>query len=271
MVAVFQKGAGATAGEVLAFLQAAAQEGADAAVPAVCVPVLAGPGGCRPNGRGAYAGCYVFPSRRGGVRRAAGWERAVAWLLLAACAPLLVGVGVAVWLCDGWPVLFLQERYGQGGRPFTLYKFRTMVRRSEQLQGRLQRRSGRRGRLFKLENDPRVTRLGARLRRTFLDELPQLFNVALGDMRLVGPRPLPAEESWHYTRPCHGLRLDGRPGMTGLWQVSGRNARTFEEMCLLDAYYLANASWALDARILLRTLGLLFGQAGLAREAQGRG
>ena len=91
-----------------------------------------------------------------------------------------------------------------------------------------------------------------------VDELPQLVNVARGEMRFIGPRPLPASDQRHYTRPCHELRLKGVPGMTGLWQVAGRNERMFEEMCLLDYCYLCNRSAALDLRIIGRTLGLIF-------------
>jgi lipopolysaccharide/colanic/teichoic acid biosynthesis glycosyltransferase len=180
-------------------------------------------------------------------------------------------VSLLVLAFDGRPVLFRQERFGCGGAPFTLLKFRTMKRRSDRLHARLQRRLGRDGRLFKLERDPRVTRLGALLRRTFVDELPQLVNVARGEMRFVGPRPLPASDQGHYTRPCHALRLRGMPGMTGLWQVSGRNRLTFDEMCLLDTYYLCNRSLRLDLWLALRTAGVVLGEAGLKREPEGRG
>jgi lipopolysaccharide/colanic/teichoic acid biosynthesis glycosyltransferase len=194
-------------------------------------------------------------------------ERLIAALALAALSPLFLAVTAAVLLFDGPPVFFRQERFGRGGAPFNVFKFRTMLRNSEALQGRLQDRLGEKDRLFKLSRDPRVTRTGAFLRRTFLDELPQLLNVIRGEMRLIGPRPLPASDQSHYTQPAHAFRLKGMPGMTGLWQVSGRNERTFDEMCLLDAYYLCNRSRALDARILARTARLLARHAGLRGES----
>lgn len=264
---LFYKDSGSAAvGDVLAFVEDAARDGAVAAVPAACVRVLTDHAGCCPLGYGETDGCFVF--RAAAQQTRCGWyERAAAALLLLALSPLLAVVAALIYMFDGAPVLFRQERYGRNGAPFTLFKFRTMKRRAEDLHEKLQSKLGTEGHLFKLERDPRVTRTGSLLRRTFLDELPQLVNVARGEMRLVGPRPLPASDQGHYMRPCHALRLKGVPGMTGLWQVAGRNERTFDEMCLLDAYYLCNRSVSLDARILWRTLRLLFQQAGLKREA----
>ncbi len=270
MTRLFKNGGSAEAGDVLAFVQEAVRDGDDAAVPAACVSVLAKVARLRPDGRGEAAGCFFFPAAPKSARCSFG-ERILAALLLALLSPFLLLIAVLVLLVDGRPVFFSQERYGLGGRPFRVYKIRTMKRRSEALHGRLQARHGQRGRLFKLERDPRVTRTGVFLRRTFLDELPQLVNVARGEMRLVGPRPLPASDDGHYTRACHRLRLDGLPGMTGLWQVSGRNALTFDEMCLLDVYYTRNRSLALDVRIAWRTLRLLIQQVGVERKAEGGG
>jgi lipopolysaccharide/colanic/teichoic acid biosynthesis glycosyltransferase len=176
-------------------------------------------------------------------------------------------VAVAVLAFDGWPVLFRQVRFGCDGAPFTALKFRTMKRCSERLHEKLQRRSGRGDYLFKLDRDPRVTRLGDVLRRTFIDELPQLVNVARGEMRLVGPRPLPASDQGHYAQPCHALRLKGMPGMAGLWQVSGRNRLTFDEMCLLDTYYLCHRSLRFDLWLAARTFGVVCEQIGLKRKS----
>ena len=185
-------------------------------------------------------------------------SRLLALLLLLFLAPLLLLLSLLILIFDGRPVLFRQERYGQDGKPFRIVKFRTMLRRAPELHAELQAQKGQSDRPFKLADDPRVTRTGRFFRRWFLDELPQLWNIARGDMRFVGPRPLPASDQAHYTHPCHRLRLDGKPGLTGLWQVSGRNARTFDEMCLLDTYYLRNRTPALDLHILWRTLRVPF-------------
>jgi lipopolysaccharide/colanic/teichoic acid biosynthesis glycosyltransferase len=268
MTYVFKDPGDATVGTVLAFIDATvARSGTVAAVPTVDLPLLTQTAKCRPRRGGEGAGCFLF-SNAGGQRIVCGiFERILASVALLVLSPLLFAVAFMIVLFDGFPVLFRQERYGMDGRPFTLFKFRTMLRHSEMLQEKLQQKLGENGRLFKLERDPRVTRLGGFLRRTFLDELPQLVNVVRGEMRWVGPRPLPASDDGHYVRPYHALRLKGLPGITGLWQVSGRNARTFDEMCLLDYYYLCNRSAALDALILGRTLCLVFKQTALKSEA----
>ncbi len=237
-------------------------------MPALCIPTLAGPAGCKPLRDGETAGCFVFRAPSGTRTRCGVLERVTAVFLLVLLLPVFVALALLIYLFDGAPVLFRQERYGRDGVPFTMLKFRTMMRRSERLLERLQRTRGADDHLFKLERDPRVTRTGGFLRRTFLDELPQLVNVARGEMRFFGPRPLPASDQRHYTRPYHALRLKGMPGITGLWQVAGRNARTFDEMCLLDYYYLCNRSAALDLRIAGRTAWLVLKQVGLKREPE---
>jgi exopolysaccharide biosynthesis polyprenyl glycosylphosphotransferase len=151
------------------------------------------------------------------------------------------------------PILFSQERVGEGNRPFRIYKFRTMrVGAESELDG-LRGYNEADGPLFKIRNDPRVTRVGHFLRRTSLDELPQLINVLRGEMSLVGPRPPLAAEVEQY-RPWHRKRLSVPPGMTGLWQVSGRSELTFDEMVLLDLYYIEHWSPWLDVAVLLRTV-----------------
>ncbi|MDD4016316.1 MAG: sugar transferase [Kiritimatiellae bacterium] len=268
MTHFFKDPGNAGVGEILAFVDGVVRSGGEAAVPASCLPVLVYGAGCRPRARGETAGHFVFREPPPVLDGCPYWERGLAVALMAALAPVFVTVAVLVFVFDGAPVFFRQERYGCEGHHFTLFKFRTMVRRSERLHARLQRKLGKKGQLFKLESDPRVTRVGGFLRWTFLDELPQLFNVARGEMRLVGPRPLPASDQGHYTRPEQALRLKGLPGMTGLWQVSGRNERTFDEMCLLDAYYLGNRSAALDLWIVGRTLRLVVQQIGLCRKPE---
>ena len=246
----------------LAVLRILATAENDVAIPADCLPVLTGPAKLRPNGQGELAGHFVFPAQRPCNLVCRCFECALAALVLLGIAPFLLLLSFAVLAVDGWPVLFRQERYGQGGKSFRIVKFRTMLRRAPELHAKLQERKGQENRLFKLADDPRATRLGKFLRRWFLDELPQIWNVIMGNMRFVGPRPLPASDQAHYTHPCHRLRLGGKPGLTGLWQVSGRNARTFDEMCLLDTYYLRNRSIALDLHILYRTLAVPFQKQG---------
>jgi len=121
----------------------------------------------------------------------------------------------------------------------------------------MQRRWGKEGQLFKLERDPRATPFGSLLRSAYLDELPQLFNVLKGNMRFCGPRPLPESDAHHYTANYHKLRLRGMPGITGLWQLLPRKKLSFDEMCLLDVYYLCNNNLWMDLKILLRTFKLV--------------
>ncbi|HVL84494.1 MAG TPA: sugar transferase [Pseudonocardia sp.] len=193
--------------------------------------------------------------RFGGLSRLlkGGIDRVGALLMLLLLLPVFLGIAVAV-RCDGGPVFFRQTRVGQGGRPFRMLKFRSMVVDAEQLRLDLVTLNEGAGPLFKLRRDPRVTRVGQWLRRYSLDELPQLFNVLAGSMSLVGPRPpLPAEVET-YSREMH-RRLHVRPGLTGLWQVSGRSNLSWEESIRLDLRYVENWSLALDALILWKTVG----------------
>jgi len=171
---------------------------------------------------------------------------------------VLALAALIVRLEDGGPVFFVQDRFGRNGRSFRLYKLRTMRPDAQEQQRRLQAGAPA-GRPFKLDGDPRTTRSGRWLRRHGLDELPQLLNIVRGEMRLVGPRPLPAYEEGLYHQAWQRARLAGTPGLTGLWQVSGRHAMTFEEMCVLDIWYLRNRGLWLDLRILLRTAGVAWG------------
>lgn len=257
--------------EILAFVDEAATAGHDAEVPAACLPLLTVHAGCKPLRKAGGDAVFLFRQPRLSSSSTGFCERAAAALVAALLSPVFLAVAVLIFVFDGPPVFFRQERFGVNGRPFQLIKFRTMVRRSENLQEKLERKLGQKGRLFKLARDPRVTRTGGYLRRTFIDELPQLFNVIRGEMRFVGPRPLPASDQRHYTRDCHQLRLKGLPGMTGLWQVAGRNERTFDEMCLLDYYYLCCRSTGEDLRIIGRTVALLCQQIGLKGKAERRG
>jgi len=185
-------------------------------------------------------------------------DRAGAAVLLALLSPLMLLVAAGVKLADPGPALFRQERVGRYGERFTMYKFRSMRVDAERWRPVLERLNdhlaGGHGRtLFKMRRDPRVTTVGRLLRRSSLDELPQLINVVRGQMSLVGPRPpLPAEVECYETEALRRLRV--KPGLTGLWQVSGRSDLDWPESVRLDLSYVENWSMALDARILARTL-----------------
>jgi exopolysaccharide biosynthesis polyprenyl glycosylphosphotransferase len=174
-------------------------------------------------------------------------------------APLLGLIAIAIRLDSPGPVIFRQTRAGANGKTFEMYKFRSMYQGAEERLEELRDLSEVDGPIFKMRDDPRVTRVGRILRRTSLDELPQLWNVLRGDMSLVGPRPpIPSEVSEYME--WHKKRMEVRPGVTGLWQVSGRSLLSFDEQCLLDIYYIENWSLWLDFQILLRTVPeVLFG------------
>lgn len=177
----------------------------------------------------------------------------VAVIVLLLTSPLWVLVPVAIRIDSPGPVLFNQVRIGRKGEPFIVHKFRSMVANAEAQKSQLMAFNEADGPLFKIRNDPRMTRVGRFLRRTSLDELPQVWNVLKGDMSLVGPRPALPEEVAQYEE-WHKRRLDASPGMTGLWQVSGRSAMGFDEMVLLDTFYCENWSFGLDLKILLKTI-----------------
>jgi len=173
---------------------------------------------------------------------------------LVVLGPLLLAVAVAIRLTDGGPVLFAQQRYGLNRRRFRMLKFRTMVQNADKLQASLEAVNEAKGPVFKIARDPRITPLGRVLRRTSIDELPQLLNVLGGDMSLVGPRPLPLRDVARFTRPADMRRFSVRPGITGLWQVSGRSNLDFETWNTLDLQYIDNWSLALDFTIFARTI-----------------
>ncbi|MET0555463.1 MAG: exopolysaccharide biosynthesis polyprenyl glycosylphosphotransferase [Vicinamibacteria bacterium] len=189
------------------------------------------------------------------------FDRLASLLLLVLTGPLLLALAAAVRLTSRGPALFVQQRGGLNGHPFRMLKLRTMRANAEAERDQLLQANEMDGPVFKIADDPRVTRLGAFLRRTSLDELPQLVNVLRGEMSLVGPRPLPQVETRELTGG-HRRRLSMRPGMTGLWQVSGRNEIGFSEWMALDLHYVDQWSLWLDLAILLRTAGVLLSRRG---------
>ena len=172
---------------------------------------------------------------------------AIVWL------PTLIITGIAVRLDSEGPVLYQQRRIGENGREFMMYKFRTMITNADELRGQVIEDNNLDPRHPKIVDDPRVTRVGKFLRKLSLDELPNFINVMRGEMSMVGPRPPMPDEVALY-EPWHKRRLNIIPGITGLWQVSGRSDIPFDEMCLLDIYYIENWSLKLDIQILLRTV-----------------
>jgi exopolysaccharide biosynthesis polyprenyl glycosylphosphotransferase len=178
-----------------------------------------------------------------------------ALFLLVALSPIMLGAALILKLTSRGPVFFRQKRAGLNGRPFTMYKFRSMVTNAEQLKQELASLNEMSGPVFKVTNDPRVTQFGRLLRKYSVDEFPQLFNVLLGQMSLVGPRPLPVEEVNRFDDWAHRRRLSVKPGLTCLWQVGGRSeVRDFKEWVRLDLEYIDHWSLWLDIKILWRTI-----------------
>ena len=188
---------------------------------------------------------------------------ACALVLLLLASPVFLLAALAVKLTSSGPVLFRQQRSGLNGRPFTMLKFRTMVTDAEQLKAELASFNEMDGPVFKVTNDPRVTPVGRFLRKWSVDELPQLWNVLRFEMSLVGPRPLPVDEVRRINDPAHRRRLSVKPGLTCLWQISGRNeVSSFKEWVRLDLEYIDNWSLWLDLKILLKTIPVVLTGAG---------
>lgn len=189
------------------------------------------------------------------------FDRAFASLVLILTAPLLLVATLAIWLADGGPALFRQTRVGKDGKVFTVYKFRTMVLDAEERKAELAEHNEHDGLMFKIRSDPRITNVGRWLRRWSVDELPQLVNVLLGDMSLVGPRPALPEEADRYADYVR-RRLMVKPGLTGLWQVNGRADLTWDESVRLDLRYVENWSFVLDLQILWKTVSAVLSGSG---------
>lgn len=175
-------------------------------------------------------------------------------LILTAVSPIIALAALAIYLTSGRPVVFVQQRYGYNGRIFHLFKFRTMVKNADALQEELRTKNERDGAAFKMKNDPRVTPLGRFLRKTSIDELPQLFNVLKGEMSLVGPRPLPLADYRRMNKTSHRRRLSVLPGITGPWQISGRDQISFEDWMQMDLDYIDNWRLLTDIKIILMTV-----------------
>jgi len=215
----------------------------------------------RPLGR--FPVIYVEPVARHGWRMAAkrAFDVVLSSLALIITSPVLVASAIAIKLDTRGPLVFRQKRLGQHGEHFEVLKLRTMVTNAEQMIIDLREKNEADGPLFKMKNDPRITRVGRLLRKLSIDELPQLWNVLKGDMTLVGPRPaLPSEvDAW--TPELH-QRLRVKPGITGMWQVSGRSSASFDDYVRLDLYYVDNWSLLTDLAILCKTIPMVLLQRG---------
>jgi lipopolysaccharide/colanic/teichoic acid biosynthesis glycosyltransferase len=176
-------------------------------------------------------------------------------------SPLLLAFAAAIRLSDRGPALFTQTRVGKHGEAFRIYKFRTMVVDAEARLAELRTHNEHDGVLFKMRRDPRITAIGAYLRKYSIDELPQLINVVRGEMSLVGPRPALPDETARYADHVR-RRLVVKPGLTGMWQVNGRSDLSWEESVRLDLRYVENWSFALDLQILWKTIAVLLRGSG---------
>lgn len=204
---------------------------------------------------GPIVATWISPRPRGGWRAAAKrtFDIAVTSVVLTLVAPVFIAIALLVKFTSPGPIFFRQERVGRNGEPFDMLKFRSMVVDAEELLAQLDEANEGAGPLFKMKSDPRVTTVGAWLRKTSLDELPQLINVLRNEMSLVGPRPALRAEMVQWD-PALYARLQVQPGITGMWQVSGRSSTSFAEYTRLDLYYVHNWSLLVDVSILARTI-----------------
>jgi exopolysaccharide biosynthesis polyprenyl glycosylphosphotransferase len=203
---------------------------------------------------GVTARCHEHPSSKGMPRLAKrALDLLISSLALLALSPLFAAIAVLIKLTSAGPVFFKQQRIGLGRRQFAMWKFRTMTKNAEELRDRVKSLNNAQGISFKVFRDPRVTRVGALLRRSSLDELPQLINVLLGEMSLVGPRPIPVWVGEQLQGTLYARRFSVPQGITGLWQVEGRE-QDFDRMAAQDIRYVDMWTLGLDCRILLRTL-----------------
>ncbi|MET0459742.1 MAG: sugar transferase [Ilumatobacteraceae bacterium] len=217
----------------------------------------------RPQELGGRTLVYVEQVQREGWHAVAkrGFDITLAVIALVLAAPVMLVAAIAIKRSSPGPVIFAQERVGRDGRPFEVFKFRTMVVDADARKAELAHRNEADGPMFKMADDPRVTRVGALLRRFSIDEIPQFVNVLRGEMSVVGPRPALGSEVEQWTDDVHE-RLRVLPGITGMWQVSGRSNTTFEEYKRLDLYYVDNWSLGHDLRIVLKTFSAVVASRG---------
>jgi exopolysaccharide biosynthesis polyprenyl glycosylphosphotransferase len=201
----------------------------------------------------------VFAGADWAVKRT--FDVVVSALVLLVGLPFWLLVAVAIRLDSAGPVFYRDRRVGLGEREFPMLKFRTMVAGADERRRQLETANEADGALFKIRDDPRVTRVGALLRRLSLDEIPQVLNVLRGEMSLVGPRPLPVRDN-HRLEEWHRKRHLVLPGMTGLWQIAGRSTLSFDDLVRLDFYYLDNWSLWLDVSVLAKTLPAVLARRG---------
>jgi lipopolysaccharide/colanic/teichoic acid biosynthesis glycosyltransferase len=210
------------------------------------VPLFRVVGEPSPTERGEVRGVYLRFGKRF-------LDIVLAGLAIVALSPVLILVSLLIWLEDRSPVLYKQTRIGRNGEPFCFVKFRTMRTDADQMRGHLLGRSDAKGPAFKMKRDPRVTRIGRWLRRSSIDELPQLFDVFAGRMSIVGPRPHLPEEVSHYT-PEQAIRLQVKPGLFCIREVSGRSELDFDQWLRLDVDYVKNQSFSLDLGLMVRLI-----------------
>jgi lipopolysaccharide/colanic/teichoic acid biosynthesis glycosyltransferase len=196
--------------------------------------------------------------RPGAVVAKRAFDLVVGTVALLLLLPLLLALIAAIWIESPGNPIFVQDRLGQNGRRFRMYKLRTMVRDAERRRGEVEHLNESKPPLFKVRRDPRVTRVGRFLRASSLDEFPQLLNVVKGEMSIVGPRPrLPEEFADVMQRPDIVRRLYAKPGLAGVWQVSGRAHNDFEEALVLDLYYVDHWSFWFDLKLVVRTFWIV--------------
>jgi len=214
-----------------------------------------------------YVGQFpTIPLHRGEVQEISlflkrGMDILLSAVVLLACMPIYVAIALAIKLDSSGPIFYISDRIGKKGRVFRCIKFRTMVLEADKLKAQLQHMNERDGVLFKVTDDPRITRVGRLMRKYSLDEIPQFLNVLIGDMSMVGPRPPIASEVKQYDL-THLRRLDVTPGITGLWQVEARQDPSFDSYISLDTAYIENWSVWLDVKILIRTIGVVLDGTG---------
>jgi exopolysaccharide biosynthesis polyprenyl glycosylphosphotransferase len=243
--------------EMLAVLQAARQENVDVRISAQLPEILASRVAIQNVGSSLALSVRPLQLSRAQRLLKRAFDLTVAGAVLLATLPVWAVIAAAIRLTSAGPAFFMQTRVTQGGRTFRMVKFRTMVTDAEARGIKVDTSAA----FFKLHDDPRITRIGRILRKTSLDELPQLLNVIKGDMSLVGPRPLP-EDQVEANRELLGPRLEVQAGMTGWWQIQGRSDVSPEEAVRMDVFYIENWSLSLDLYVLLRTVGVVLARSG---------